>query len=54
MDHEKDWEIASVTRKSGTSFEIVSASGLKVLLTFFAEINSDENYSNVEVEILEN
>lgn len=51
--HEKDWEIASVTRKSGTSFEVLSASGLKIVLTFFAEINSHENYSNVEVEILE-
>lgn len=52
MDHEKDWEIASVTRKSGTSFEILSISGLRVLLTFFAEINSYKNYSDVKVEIL--
>lgn len=52
LDHEKDWEIASVTRKSGTSFEVVSVSGMRILLTFFAEIHSYKNYSDVKVEIL--
>lgn len=52
LDHEKDWEIASVTRRSGTSFEVVSVSGMRILLTFFAEISSHKNYSDVKVEIL--
>lgn len=52
-DHEKDWEIASITRRSETSFEILSVSGLKVLLTFSAEISSFKNYSSVGVEVLE-